>query len=122
MYGLISYKLIAVLGSIKLSESEQLLVFTQKARVSLQVCLIINLKNLLHTLTSKTQFQLDINPCTSSRLGLYQILSNITKFLTLAKFFYNMEYRTVATASLGFYFEKKMHAELLWQQHINMSC
>ena len=31
-------------------------------------------------------------------------------------FFHNIEYETAVMASPGFYFEKKMHTELLWQQ------
>ncbi len=45
-------------------------------------------------------------------LGWYWIWLNIAIFATTAIFFHNIKYPTAATASLCFYFEKKMHAEL----------
>ncbi len=51
--------------------------------------------------------------------GQYQILSNIVIFAVIHDIRHSIEYWIAVTISSGFYFEKKMHAELLWwrKQH-----
>ncbi len=91
--------------------------FRWTAVIILRVCVSvcgINIISCIFLFTVCTSFSLLSTLC--FRLGwmILDIIENrdICRHL---RYFHNVKYWTAVTASLGFYFEKKIHAELLWR-------